>query len=62
VTAPVRAVCVDGPLAGRQITFPGDADTAEFHDPATGPVTYRLGDDFSSFPGGLRTAHVITSA
>lgn len=56
---PRRAVCLDGPLEGAEVTFGGDEDVAVFYDTAGTPVTYRLVGPLGAFPGTPFAARVV---
>lgn len=53
-----RAVCVDGPALGAQITT-REATEVLVHHPQAGVLLYELAGELSSFPGGLRAARFV---
>jgi hypothetical protein len=55
-----RVVCVDGPLAGAQVSFPAGERKCTLHDPVAGPVRYELTGSLSGpLPGNLQTARFL---
>lgn len=56
----VRVVCVDGPLAGSQASFPAGEQVWTLHHPSLGPLRYELTGSLSGpLPGNVRTATYV---
>ena len=56
-----RALCLDGPLAGATVSFGAEDDLTDLEAPDGRPVTYRIGELLSTFPGHLHAARVVDS-
>lgn len=56
-----RALCLDGPLAGATVSFEADQEVAVLASPDGRPVSYRIGELLSTFPGHLHAARAVSS-
>jgi hypothetical protein len=55
-----RALCLDGPLAGATVSFDAVDDVAVLASPDGRPVSYRIGELLSTFPGYLHAARLVS--
>lgn len=54
----LRAVCVDGPLAGAQVSFPAGERRITVHGP-DGEAEYELGELLGPLPGAVYAARHV---
>ncbi len=55
-----RAVCVDGPLAGAQVTFREGETRVVLHGPDGADADYELGELLGPLPGSVYAARYVT--